>query len=102
MVLPVILLGHEEIDKELVFIRIPYTTLDPGKNIVKVKSSRNKKELNEVTAAPFLVSFSQLLAAKQNTQNGGAVMSLRSFLFPDDFSLPSKMFNCELTGVSII
>ena len=51
----------------------------------KLKSSQNKKDLNEVTAAPFLVSFSQLLAAKQNTQNGAAVTSVRSFIFPDDF-----------------
>ena len=86
MVLPLILLGHEEIDKELVFIRIPYTTLDPGKNIVKVKSSRNKKELNEVTAAPFLVSFVQLPPAKKTTENGAAVTLLRSFLFHNNFS----------------
>ena len=33
VVLPLILLGHEEINKGLVFIRIPYATLDPGKNI---------------------------------------------------------------------
>ena len=29
-----------------------------------LKSSLNKKDLNEATAAPFLVSFSQLPAAK--------------------------------------
>ena len=86
MVLPLILLGHEEIDKGLVFIRIPYTTLDPGKNIVKVKSSRNKKDLNEVTAAPFLVSFVQLPPAKKPTENGAAVTLLRSFLFRNNFS----------------
>ena len=40
-----------------------------------VKSSQNKKELNDVTAALFLVSFSQLPAAK-NTKNGAAVTSL--------------------------
>ena len=38
-----------------------------------LKSSRNKKDLNDVTAAPFLVSFSQLPAAKI-TQNGAAVI----------------------------
>ena len=29
-----------------------------------LKSSRNKKDLNDVTAAPFLMSFSQLPAAQ--------------------------------------
>ena len=47
--------------------------------------SRNKKDLNDVTAAPFLVAFSQLKAAKNN-KNGTAVTSLRSFLFHDDFT----------------
>ena len=50
-----------------------------------LKSSQNKKDLNDVTAAPFLVSFSQVQAAK-NTKNGAAVMSLRSFLFRNNFS----------------
>ena len=50
-----------------------------------LKSSHNKKDLDDVTAAPFSVSFSQLPAAKNNTENGAAVMSLRSFLFRDDF-----------------
>ena len=48
-----------------------------------LKSSRNKKDLNDVTAAP--VSSSQLPAAKKHTKNGAAVTSLRSFLFRDDF-----------------
>ena len=52
-----------------------------------LKSSRNKKELNDVTAAPFSVSFFQLPAAKKTTENGAAVTSLRSFLFRDDFSI---------------
>ena len=39
--------------------------------------SRNKKDLNDVTAAPFLMSFSQLPAAKKNTENGAALTSLR-------------------------
>ena len=51
-----------------------------------LKSSRNKKDLNDVTAAPFSVSFSQLPAAKKKTENGAALTSLRSFLFRDDFS----------------
>ena len=51
-----------------------------------LKLSQNKKDLNDVTAAPFLVSFSQLPAAKKDTENGAAATSLRSFLFCDDFS----------------
>ena len=50
-----------------------------------LKSSRNKKDLNDVTAAPFSVSFSQLPAAKKTPKNGAAVTSLRSFLFRDEF-----------------
>ena len=50
-----------------------------------VKSSRNKKDLNDVTDAPFLVFFSQLPAPK-SIENGVAVTSLRSFLFRDNFS----------------
>ena len=51
-----------------------------------LKSSWNKKDLNDVTAAPFSVSFSQLPAAKKSTKKGPAVTSLSSFLFCDDFS----------------
>ena len=43
-----------------------------------LKLSQNKKGLNDVTAAPFLVCF--------YTKNGEAVMSFRLFLFRDDFS----------------
>ena len=35
-----------------------------------LKSSRNKKNLNDVTAAPFSVSFSQLTAAKKTPKTG--------------------------------
>ena len=35
-----------------------------------LKSSRSKKDLNDVTAAPFLVSFSQLPAAKKHRKLG--------------------------------
>ena len=39
-----------------------------------LKLSRNKKDLDEFTAAPFSVSFSQLPAAKKkHTKNGAAV-----------------------------
>ena len=44
-----------------------------------LKSSRNKKGLNDITAAPFLV----LVAEK----NGAAAMSLRPILFRDDFCM---------------
>ena len=54
-------------------------------NLRGLKSSQNKKDLNDITAAMFLVSFSQLPAAKKPTENGAAVMSLRSFLFRDNF-----------------
>ena len=37
---------------------------------VRLKSSRNKKDLNDVTAALFLVSFSQLPAAKKHRKRG--------------------------------
>ena len=56
-----------------------------NKNL-SLKSSQNKKDLNDVTAAQFLVSFSQLPAANKTIQNGAAGTSLRSFLFREDFS----------------
>ena len=59
-----------------------------------LKLSRNKKNLNDVTAAPFLVSFFQLPAAKRNT-DGAAVTSLRSFLFRDKFKNFVKKNKCR-------
>ena len=53
-------------------------------NFTVLKSLRNKKDLNDVTAAQFLVSFSQLPAAKKNTENWAAVTSLRSSLIHDN------------------
>ena len=50
-----------------------------------IKLSRNKKDLNDDTTAPFFVSFSQLPAVK-STKNEAAVMSLMSFLFFDHLS----------------
>ena len=50
-----------------------------------LKSSRNKKGLNDVTAALFLVVFLSYQLQK-NTKNGAAVTSLRPFLFRNDFS----------------
>ena len=46
-----------------------------------------KNVLNDVTTAPFLVSFSQLLAVKKDTKNGAVVMSLRAFLCRSTFNL---------------
>ena len=44
---------------------------DTVKNFTKVvMKSRNKKGLNDVTAAPFLMSFSQLPAAKKPPETG--------------------------------
>ena len=43
--------------------------------------------LNEFTTAPFSVSFSQLPAVKVNTENGAALMLLRTFIQSNDFSV---------------
>ena len=51
-----------------------------------VKSSRNKKDLKDITAAPFFGVFFSAASSKKNTVNGAAVTSLRSFLFLDDFN----------------
>ena len=51
-----------------------------------LKSSQNKKELNDVTAGPFLVLFFAAGSWEKETENGAAVTSLSSFLFRDDFS----------------
>ena len=40
------------------------------KLVMLLKSSRNKKDLNDITAAPFSVSFSQLQAAKKHQKRG--------------------------------
>ena len=42
-----------------------------------LKSSQNKKDLNDVTADPFLVFFC-CCQMKKDTKNGAAVTSLRS------------------------
>ena len=71
---------------------------------VFLKALLCRNVLKDVTAAPFLVSFSQLPSAK-NTQNNAAVTSLRSFLFRDDFSVRWFFRKCkrdhkEYTGSS--
>ena len=67
-----------------------------------LKSIQNKKDLSDVTAAPFSVSFSQLPAAKNNTENGAAVTSLRSFLFCKDFStMHIHLFLAEGDGQTV-
>ena len=40
------------------------------RNLQDIKSSHNKKDLNDVTAALFLVSFSQLPVAKKHQKRG--------------------------------
>ena len=52
-----------------------------------LKSSRNKKDLNNITVAPFLVGFFAAGSWEKNIENGAAVTSLRSFLFHDDFPI---------------
>ena len=42
--------------------------------------------LNDVTAAPFMVSFSQLLAVKKGTKKGAAVTSLKTFVRSSAFN----------------
>ena len=53
-----------------------------------LKTSRNKKDLNDVTAAPFSVFFCCWQLRKRHRRRA-AVMSLRSFLFSDNFSWDS-------------
>ena len=50
---------------------------------IALKSSQNKKDLNDVTAAPFLFLFFAAGRREKDTKNGAAVTSLRSFLFLD-------------------
>jgi hypothetical protein len=45
-----------------------------------MKSSRNKKDLNDVTAAPFLMSFSKLPAAKKKHQKRGTCNVIKVLL----------------------
>ena len=47
--------------------------------------SRTKKDLNDITAAPFWVFFAAG-SWEKDTENGAAVTSLRSILFRDNFS----------------
>ena len=49
--------------------------------LILIKLSLNKKDLNDVKAALFLVSFSQLPAAEKPENQAAAVTSLRSFIF---------------------
>ena len=51
----------------------------------ELKALLRTNVLNDVTAAPFLESFSQLPAAK-NTKNSAAVMSLRTFVRSSAFN----------------
>ena len=53
---------------------------------IQIKSLPRTNVLNDVTAAPFLVSFLQLAAEKKHTKNGAAVTSLRMFVCSNEFS----------------
>ena len=55
-----------------------------------LKSSRNKKNLNDAKVAGFSWFFFAAGSLENDTENGAAVMSLRFFLFCDDFSKDSK------------
>ena len=55
-----------------------------------LKSSRNKKDLNDITAAPFSVLFFAAGSWEKDPENGAAVTSLKSFLFRDDFKILIK------------
>ena len=50
-----------------------------------IKALQRTNVLNDITAAPFSVSFSQLPAVKKDTENGAAVTSLRTFVRSNDF-----------------
>ena len=54
--------------------------------LIFLKSSRNKKDFNDVSAVPFLVSFSQLPAAKKKHQRGGSCDVIKVLLICDDFN----------------
>ena len=52
---------------------------------IALKSSQNKKDLNDVTAAPFLFLFFAAGRREKDTKNGAAVMSLRMFVRSSTF-----------------
>ena len=54
--------------------------------ITLLKFSRNKKDLNDVTAAPFWVVFFDAGSWEKDIKTGAAVTSLKSFLFCDNSS----------------
>ena len=56
-----------------------------------LKSSQNKKDLNDVTAALFSVFFAAG-SWEKDTENGAAVTSLKSFLFRDDFNTNRNLY----------
>ena len=69
-----------------------FKVFEPLRNYyLLLKSSRNKKDLNYVTAARFWVFFLSCQQQK-NTKKRAAVKSSRSFLFCSDFSNNSYSF----------
>ena len=62
---------------------------------IALKSSQNKKDLNDVTAAPFLFLFFAAGRREKDTKNGAAVTSLRTFVHCNNFSKVKHIFHCE-------
>ena len=55
--------------------------------VICLKSSQNRKDLNNFTASPFSVAFLVAGNWEKDTKNGAAVKSLKSFLFCNDFNM---------------
>ena len=63
-----------------------------------LKSLLRTNVLNDVTAALFLMSFSQLPAVKKDTKNGASVTSLRTSVGSNDLSIHNRRLNRFLVG----
>ena len=55
--------------------------------MICLKSSPNRKDLNNFTASPFSVAFLVAGNWEKDTKNRAAVKSLKSFLFCNDFNM---------------
>ena len=65
-----------------------------------LKSSRNKKGLNDVTAAHFLVFFSAG-SWEKDTENWAAVTAWRPFLFREDFNGKKTWYDQKFDTIQI-
>ena len=61
---------------------------------VLLKVQLRKNVLNDVTAAPLSISFSQLPAVKKPIKDGAAVTSLRMFIFLYGFIREVETLDC--------